>query len=202
MTSVYLAVEGRSDIPVAERLVRLVGLRPQKTVVAEGKHKLDLRILALNRSGTHLNWLILRDLDHDAPCASRLIRRLLKEGARSPRIAVRVAVRAMESWMLADSEGFAREFAVPRREVPRDPDNLVDPKQSLVNCCRRSRKSEIRATMVPQVSSGRQVGTEYTQRISTFATRLWSPERASERSPSLQRTIKTLRRLVDDGIWT
>lgn len=202
MTSVYLAVEGRTDIPVAERLVRLVGLRPQKTVVAEGKHRLDPRIPALNRSGAHLNWLVLRDLDHDAPCASRLIRRLLKEATRSPRIAVRVPVRAMESWMLADWKGFAREFAVSWREVPRDPDNLMDPKQSLVNCCRRSRQAEIRATMVPQASSGRQVGPEYTQRISTFATRLRSLERASERSPSLQRTIKALRRLIDDGIWT
>lgn len=202
MTSVYLAVEGPTDIPVAERLVRLVGLRPQKTVVAGGKHRLDPRIPALNRSATHLNWLILRDLDHDAPCASQLIRQLLKEGTRSPRVAVRVPVRAMESWMLADSKGFAREFAVSRRDVPRDPDDLMDPKQSLVNCCRRSRKSETRATMVPQAGSGRQVGPEYTQRISTFAGRLWSPERASERSPSLRRTITALRRLIDEGIWS
>lgn len=202
MTTVHLAVEGRTDIPVAERLVQLVGLYPQRTLVAEGKRALDRRIPSLNRSGAHLNWLILRDLDRDAPCAPRLIRQLLKEGTQQPRVAVRIPIRAMESWMLADSEGFAQGFAASLRDVPCDPDDLPDPKQSLVNCCRRSRQSEIRATMVPRAGSGRQVGPEYTHRISRFASGLWNPERASRNSPSLRRTIAALRRLVDEGIWT
>ena len=70
MTVVYYAVEGETDIPVAERLIRLAGLAPRPTRVAGGKSQLDARIPALNRSGVALNWLILRDLDHDAPCAS------------------------------------------------------------------------------------------------------------------------------------
>ena len=61
---VYLAVEGDSDVPVAERMIRSVGLEPYRAVVARGKSQLDPRIPDLNRSGTRLNWLILRDLDH------------------------------------------------------------------------------------------------------------------------------------------
>ena len=54
---------------VYEKLTRLVGFDPCPTRVAGGKPKLDPRIPELNRSGAALNWLILRDLDHDAPAS-------------------------------------------------------------------------------------------------------------------------------------
>lgn len=201
MTTVYFAVEGRTDVPVAQRLIRWIGFQPQEAIVAGGKSKLDRRVPALNRSGVRINWLILRDLDHDAPCASLLIDDLLGGVAPSPRVAVRTPVRTTESWLLADREGFAQEFSVSRHRVPHDPDGLDDPKQSLVNTCRRSRKSEIRAAMVPLAGSRRTVGPEYSDRISTFARGVWDPERASKNSPSLQRTIAALRKLVDEGLW-
>ena len=202
MTIVYFAVEGRTDVPIAKRLIQLVKLQPQQAVVAGGKSKLDPRIPALNRSGTHLNWLVLRDLDSDAPCASQLIRDLVGQETRSPRIALRVPIRAIESWLLADDEGFAREFSIHPHNVPDHPESLDNPKRSLVELCRHSRKSEIRAAMVPRPGSGRNIGPEYTYRISTFAGSRWDPERASENSPSLRRTITALQKLVDAGIWT
>ena len=202
MTTVYFAVEGRTDVPIAQRLIRLVGFQPQEAIVAGGKSKLDPRIPALNRSGAQVNWLILRDLDRDAPCASQLIGDLLRGGTRSPRVAVRAPIRATESWLLADHKGFAREFSVSRRQVPADADALDNPRQFLVNLCRTSRKRDIRTAMAPRAGSRRPVGPEYTDRISTFAGGPWDPERASENSPSLRKTIAALRKLADDGIWT
>lgn len=120
----------------------------------------------MNRSGASINWLILHDLDHDAPCASALIGRLLAGHRLAPRVLLRVPVRAMESWMLADAEGFAGEFRIAERRLPDRPDDLDDPKQSLVEACRT-----------------------------------WDPERAAQRSPSLRRTLATLRGLVTKGIW-
>ena len=114
MTLVYYAVEGDTDAPVAERLIRLVGFEPHPIRVAGGKPKLDPRIPELNRSGAALNWLILRDLDQDASCASELIDRLLKGREVAPRVNLRIPVRAMESWLLADREGFAGELGIAR----------------------------------------------------------------------------------------
>lgn len=202
MTIVYFAVEGRTDIPVAQRLIRLVGLQPQQAVVAGSKSRLDPRVPALNRSAAQLNWLVLRDLDRDAPCAPELIRSLFGESTRALRLSLRLPVRAMESWILADREGFARVFSVSPHHVPDHPDTLDNPKRSLVNLCRRSRRADVREAIAPRAKSGRQVGPEYTDRISTFARESWTPERASNSSPSLRRTITALRRLVDDGIWT
>lgn len=105
MTFVYFAVEGDSDVPVAERLIRHVGLIPHRAIVAGGVPKLDDRIPNLTRSAAHMNWLILRDLDREQ-CAPRLARRLFSGGV-PPRVCLRIPVRSVESCMLADTAGFA-----------------------------------------------------------------------------------------------
>ena len=138
VTSVYYAVEGHTDAPVAEKLTRLAGLVPRPTRVARGKSNLDPRIPELNRSGAALNWLVIRDLDHDAACASELIDRLLMGRACAPRLSLRIPVRGIESWLLAAREGFAGEFEIAPQLLPSSPDDLDHPKQHLVNLCRHS----------------------------------------------------------------
>ena len=127
MTVVYLAVEGDADIPIAERLIRIPGLV---------------------RSAAHINWLILRDLDRE-PCAPDLIRRLFVHGI-PPRVSLRIAVRSMESWLLADQPGFAEAFSVRRHRLPDRPDELENAKLYLVNVCRSSRQTAIRSTIPPR----------------------------------------------------
>lgn len=201
MTVVYYAVEGETDVPIAEKLIHLVGLLPYQIRAAGGKSKLDARIPELNRSGAALNWLILRDLDHDSPCASALIDRILGGRRLSPRVSLRIPVRAVESWILADVEGFAAEFGVTKQRLPGRPDDLDDPKRHLIDVCRHSTQQAVRNAMVPRSGSGRKVGPEYVSRITMFARRVWNAERAARRSPSLERTVASLRRLVTNEIW-
>ena len=193
MTVVYYAVEGDTDVPVAEHLIRLIGLYPRPNLT----HGFLLSIGPV----VALNWLILRDLDRDAPCASALIADLLHERGLAPRVSLRIPVRAMESWLLADREGFTGEFGVAAHRLPDRPDELDDPKQHLVHACRHSTRRTVRNAMVPRPGSGRRVGPEYASRIAAFARATWSAERASRRSPSLERALAGLRDLVASGIW-
>ena len=202
MTVVRLAVEGKTDAPVAERIVRLVGLVPRTSFVAGGKTKLDPRIPGLNRLAARTNWLILRDFDHDAPCPPALVHNLMAGQTIAPRLSLRIAVRALESWLLADIEGFSSEFSVKREHVPANPDDRDNPKKDLVQACGHSIRGEIRRAMTPHPRSGRKVGREYTSRVIRFANNRWSPERAAQRSPSLHRALEALRRLVADGAWS
>ncbi len=194
MTAVRVAVEGQTDVPIAERILRLVGREPFEPIEAGGKTKLDPKIPGLNRSAVRMSWLILRDLDHDAPCASALVRHLLAGEEIAPGLHLRIVVRASESWLLADDAGFADEFSVARKHLPDHPDSREDPKRDLVAACGRSRRQDIRRAMTPRPGSGREVGPEYTSRVIAFAATRWDPERASCRSPSLARTIAALRR--------
>lgn len=201
MTVVYYAVEGDTDAPVAEKLIRLAGFDPRPTRVAGGKSLLDPRIPALNRSGIALNWLIIRDLDHDAPCASELIDRLLQGREVAPRVSLWIPVRAMESWMLADREGFAGEFGIALQRLLNSPDDLDDPKQRLIDLCRRSALRVVRDAMVPRSGSGRRTGPEYANRITGFARRTWNADHAARRSPRLRRTLASVRDLAARGVW-
>lgn len=187
MTFVRLAVEGPTDVPVAERILRDVDLQPTEPIITRGKTRLDALIPALNGAATGTNWLILRDLDHDAHCPPALIPQLLAGRSRRPRLSLRIPVRAIESWLLADAEAFGSAFSIPGKHIPERPDELDHPKRSLINACRRSRRHDVRRAMIPRPRSGRQVGPQYTSQIVQFTVTQWDPVRAATRSPSLAR---------------
>lgn len=201
MTFVRLAVEGPTDVPVAERMLGSAGLEPYEPIVTQGKTRLDPLIPGLNRAAAGMNWLILRDLDHDAHCPPALIPQLLAGTSRKPRLSLRIPVRAIESWLLADAEAFGSVFFIPGRHIPDKPDALEHPKQTLVSACRHSRRREVQRAMTPHSRSGRRVGPQYTSRIIQFAATRWDPDRAATRSPSLARALATFRRLRSEGIW-
>ncbi|MGQ0742865.1 MAG: hypothetical protein ACT4OS_00705 [Acidimicrobiales bacterium] len=202
MNEVAYAVEGPSDEPVAERLITLYGRIPRRVTTAGGKAKLDSRVAAYNASAQHLPWLVLRDLDRDdsAACIPDLLSSLVG-GSTAPRMALRVAVRAAESWLMADRAGFAAHFRLSSGLVPLSPDDLEDPKRSLVDLCRRSRSGAVRGGMVPRPGSGRRVGAEYTAMVRQFALEVWSPDVARSASPSLDRAMAKMAQLVSDGAW-
>lgn len=196
MNEVGYAVEGWTDEPVAERIIIHAGHHPRRILTAQGKSRLDARLPGFNRSGQHRLWLVVRDLDHDdrATCIADL-RRRLAGGEMSAGLALRFAVRTIESWVLADADGFSRFFRVSKSRVPTNPDTLDRPKDSLVDACRRSR-SAIRVAVVLRVGSGRSVGPEYAATIREFVASDWDLDRAAEASPRLARAMAGVRRMV------
>jgi len=145
MIEVAYAVEGRSDQPVAAKLIEMAGCRPHRVYIANGKSRLDLKIPGYNRSAQHRCWLVLRDLDHDdrGICLPDFLQTLAK-GPLAPRLALRFAVRAVEAWLLADAQAFSGFFRVASRRIPAEPDLLDHPKRAVVDACRSSSTSQTR----------------------------------------------------------
>jgi len=195
------AVEGQTDTPVADKLIRLVGGTPRRILVAGGKTKLDPKVPGLNGVAQAVPWLVLRDLDDDADCAPDLVDLLLDAQVLSDGMCLRIAERATESWLLADSVAFSEFFRITISRIPNTPDVLQRPKRQVVDLCRRSTRSSVRKAMVPRVSSGREVGPEYVSFLIDFARNYWDPSRAADRSPSLRRAIVRMASLVEDGNW-
>lgn len=196
MTYVRYAVEGRTDEPIADRLIREAGMQPEPTFIGGGKRQLDSKLPGYNRAARHAAWFVLRDLDHDdaGSCVPSLLDELLG-AAPSAGMCFRLAVREVEAWLLADADGCARFFDVPATALPRDVESLPKPKQELVNLCRRSGSRHVVNGMVPRPGSRRAVGESYTALVRDFVRSEWDPQRARHAAASLDRTLRALERL-------
>lgn len=136
-----------------------------------------------NEAGKHSSLIGLADVEQ-AECAPELLRSVLPQ--KSSDFHLRLAVRMLESWLLADRVRLAAFLKVPVAAVPTQPDTLKHPKLELVNIARRSTRKSIREAMVPD-DSGAVVGPNYVATVSEFITGHWQSETARGASPSLHR---------------
>jgi hypothetical protein len=185
-----LAVEGAHDDAVARRLCELTGHAVVLSHVTRGKPSLDKKLLGYNNAARFAWWLVLRDLDHDADCAPSLVERMLP--IRSEQLVMRVPVRSVEAWLLADLDNIGRYLGVSRDVIPHEPEQVDRPKRALVDLARRSSRREIRDDMVPAEGLSVEVGAGYTRRVLEFVNRHWDPFAASAQSDSLRRCLAAL----------
>jgi hypothetical protein len=191
------AVEGLVDEAVLKRLVREAGATLGPVHGRQGKSRILKHLEGYNSSASRFPWVVLIDLNGDASCAPALRRELLPR--ISPFLCFRIAVREIESWVMADRERFASFLGVPLALVPASPESERDPKARVVALARRSSRREIREDMVPSPGSGRVAGPAYDSRLTEFALNAWRPGVAGKRAASLAGTIRRLKRLV--GRW-
>lgn len=197
--SLIVAVEGSTDVPVVHKVVKLAGWTLAfEPIVKAGKDSLDRDLRAYNDAAKGSPWLVLRDMDHDAPCPGALVARLLPE--RAPLLCLRIAVRAVEAWLMADPETLALFLHVSDAHVPANPEGEADPKSTMVGLARRSTKPAILRDMLPHRGASRRVGPAYEARIMEYAQRYWRPEVARRKSSSLDRALGALERLR--GAWS
>jgi hypothetical protein len=142
--------------------------------------------------------LVVRDWDDrdNCACVPELLATIVPAAAPAT-LAVRIPVRSIESWLMADADAAKAFFRV---SMPMSPDELADPKMELVSRCRQAPPAVARR-MVPRAGSTSRFGTEYVAAVVEFAEQHWSPERARLNSPSLDRTIRRMQRLAADGLW-
>ena len=160
------AVEGNVDEEVVRRLIEHVGGTPGPVYGRNGKDHLRQRIANYNQAARLSPWVVLVDLDHDAECAPPLRSAWLP--ALSPYMCLRVAVRQVEAWLLADRERLSKFLSVSTSRIPHNPESVEQPKIALVEIARYSRRRDIREDMVPRPGSGRSVGPAYTARLIEF----------------------------------
>lgn len=167
------AVEGVVDQAVLRRLLGHVGLPAGPIHVTGGKQKLLQSLGGYNRAAVHAPWVVLVDLDQDADCAPPFISSLMTAPAVGMNL--RIAVRQVESWLLADRAHLAAFLRIPRGIVPRDLEAEADPKQTMVALARRSRDRGVREEMVPRPGAGRRAGPGYAGRLIDFVDNRWDP---------------------------
>jgi hypothetical protein len=199
MIVISAAVEGLVDETVIKMLISEAGAITGQVYGKQGKPFLRETIGGYNNSARFRPWVVLVDLDHDATCAPELCQNWFR--AKAGKLCFRVAVRAVEAWLLADRESIAKFLSVSPSRIPADPESESNPKHVMVDIAGRSKRRSIREDMVPRPGSGRSVGPAYTSRLIEFVqSSLWRPAIAAERSESLRRCRACLKRLVETEI--
>jgi hypothetical protein len=195
---VNIAVEGDLDEVVLKKILASVGIQVANAYGRAGKPKLMQNVGRYNLAAQHGSWVILVDLDNDAECAPPFIESRLP--GRNPNLQLRVAVRAVEAWLLADRSEIARFLGVPQQRIPVNPEDEERPKATLIAASRSSRNRTIRGDIVPSIDSTAREGRGYTARLIEFTAKFWDPGRAAERAPSLKRSIDSLTKWKAGGV--
>jgi len=194
---IHLVVEGPTDEQIVRRVLAWLGLPAGRVYVQHGKAALLQRLPMYNQAARWSRWLVVVDLDQDAECAPAFVSARLPRP--SPGMLMRVAVRAAESWLLADVERLGAFLGLRSpRSIPSQPDPLPDPKQTLVMLASTSRKRALREDMVPRPGSGVKIGPGYPSRLIEFVQpghMGWRPEVALLHSESLLRLVEALQAL-------
>jgi hypothetical protein len=196
---VSVACEGYLDALVITRLLHDHGITRGPLYKVSGKHKLDAKLPNYLSAAQHSAWIVQRDLDSDAGCAPELVGRLAPKMPTG--LCLIIAVRQTEAWLLAHRSAIAAHLHVAISRVPPSPESLVDAKTAIVDLARRSRRTEIRDTIVPTQGSGRRVGVGYTSHMQKFIQERWAPNEAARTSPSLAKIMQRLQWFKQTGRW-
>jgi len=184
------AVEGPTDEAVLRRVADHVGIRIDSVHGMNGKPDLRQHMAGYLNAARLSPWVILVDLNHEAECAPIMREEWVRRPV--PFLCFRIAVRQVESWLLADRERIARFLRVPVSQVSLNPDTLDNARDAMVALAGRSRKTAIREDMVPRPGGGRATGPAYASRLIEFVNREWRPGVAATRSESLRRCLGRL----------
>src|SRR5258708_85029 len=144
---VNLAVEDELSEVVLLRILAEMKKFSVGTVHRRGGYGyLKRTIHGWNTAAKGIPFVVLTDLTgHECPLA--LIQDWLQV-PRQPNLIFRVAVREVESWLLADRANLSRFLNVPERLIPMACDTLADPKGTLVSVADRSRSKVLRERIV------------------------------------------------------
>ena len=137
--------------------------------------------------------VVITDLDKK-PCPIALKKDWLGGLELPENLLLRIAVREVESWVLADHEGM-RKLIGPKIALPTLPDELPDPKQHLLKLAKAAPR-DVRDDLVKVDGAVAGQGIGYNARLSAWVKSVWDPARAAELSPSLHRTRLRLSELA------
>jgi len=185
--------EGLTDAAAARKMILSAGATPGRDFTRRrqprGRDALDLALAGYNASARFTPVLILRDLD-DLPCPGEVVASRIRD--RHPACLLRIAVRSLEAWLLADRDALAAHAKIRPARLPERPEELRRPKEALVAALRHSSNRTMRRNLHLDAEGPTwQMLGEWS---SGFICDAWDPLRAAKTGavPSLRRAMRRL----------
>lgn len=189
---INLAVEDPLSETVARRIIEQ---DPQQRFAIGycyckgGYGYLKRTIPGFNNAAKGTPFLVLSDLE--AACPPIQINNWLSAPIHH-NLLFRIAVREVESWVLADRTGFASFLGISKNLIPRNTDEIEHPKEYLIGLAKGSRKRILREAIVPKPNSTATIGPDYNAVLSSFVNNSWNITEALENSESLRRAVNAI----------
>jgi hypothetical protein len=158
-----------------------------------GKSEIDKRDSAYVQAALHQTVVILRDLDKDAVCAPEFLA-LRNIPCDQAGLFYRLAVRTVESWVMADKEGFKAYFQCKSGLIDQSNlDGLDRPKDfALEQIFKGSMPASKKKGIVSFKSGAYRQQYDYNPQMTRFVQTSWSPDRAVENSDSFRRFLDAM----------
>jgi hypothetical protein len=184
--------EGELDARVAEALLAATGfdVATGATRIAHGNPSF-LQLVPKYAEASKSGLVIFALADTEGRSVCQLLRKVSLAPSKS--FMLRFAVPMIESWLIADGDGFASWIRVPRGKIPADPDRLDHPKKEILAIVRKHSTSKVKRELLPSGDRGSSQGAGYVDSLGDFAHEKWDVEAAATRSPSLARCLGRLR---------
>lgn len=191
MIPVALATEDALSEAIGLRLLSelTTPIQPTHILRKGGFGYLRSKMDSWRQMSDHLIMFVLTDLDR-ANCVVEFRQQWLGLQKAPANLLLRMAVKEIESWVLADHVAL-RSLIGPKGVLPPSPDGLPDPKRFLLQLAKQAPKG-IREDLIRMDGQVAKQGLGYNNRLTMWVHSDWSPARASERSPSLARARKRL----------
>lgn len=175
-------------------MLRLLGRLKEKYSIGEllnsrGFGKIKKNINKYNKASHHMPYFILTDLDRKS-CPLKLIKDWF-DGDPNPNLIFRIAIPEVESWLIADIEGF-QKFTHSQYTLPKHADNIEDGKDFIFKIIRKSTNKKLKKEIIPQIGSDAKIGIGYNSSLCEFVSSSWNPDQARFNSPSLNRAMLSL----------
>lgn len=139
--------------------------------------------------------ILMLDLD-TRNSADEYVSSICAKLKKDPNFHVVVPVTEVESWLLSDKSTLSVCLGVNEKVMPNEPDNLIDPKQTIINLARKSRLREIKNGLPPTAGEKCSIGISYNSILCEYVNNNWRVDVAKEFSPSLKRTVDILSSII------
>lgn len=195
MTPIAIATEDELSEAIAMRLIAEVPEPHQITLKLRknGFGYLRSKMDSWRQMAAQQVIVVLTDLDR-ANCLVDFRNEWLSKKPLPANLLFRVAVREVESWVLADHIAL-RTLIGTKGTLPALPDELPDPKQFLLQLAKTAPKA-VREDLIKTAQGHLAQGLGYNARLTELVGSQWCPQRAAERSPSLARARTRLQEVV------
>lgn len=145
-------------------------------------------IRTFNEASHFLPHIVITDLDRKE-CAPQLKHDWINFQLNE-KMLFRIAEKEIDAWILSDREAFSKWMNVPINKIPVNTQEIIDPKQFIINLARKSRK-KIMKDIIPQGTASQ--GPGYNILLQRFVLDEWGPEKALLCNESLRKAIERLK---------